>query len=44
MAQLCERYWYPLYAFLRQQNRSAEDAQDLVQGFLRACAPVADLA
>jgi RNA polymerase sigma-70 factor (ECF subfamily) len=33
MAQLCERYWYPLYAFLRQQNRSSEDAQDLVQGF-----------
>lgn len=33
MAQLCERYWYPLYAYLRQRNRSSEDAEDLVQGF-----------
>lgn len=33
LAQLCERYWYPLYAHLRHQNHSAEDAQDLVQGF-----------
>jgi len=30
---LCRTYWYPLYAFLRRQGHSAEDAQDLVQGF-----------
>jgi RNA polymerase sigma-70 factor (ECF subfamily) len=30
---LCEIYWYPLYAFLRRQGHSAEDAQDLTQGF-----------
>jgi DNA-directed RNA polymerase specialized sigma24 family protein len=33
MEQLCRTYWYPLYAFLRRQGHSAEDAQDLVQGF-----------
>ncbi len=34
LEQLCRVYWYPLYAFLRRQGHSAEDAQDLVQGFL----------
>ena len=33
LAALCEAYWYPLYAFLRRQGASAEDAQDLVQAF-----------
>jgi RNA polymerase sigma factor (sigma-70 family) len=33
LEQLCRVYWYPLYAFLRRQGHSAEDAQDLVQGF-----------
>jgi RNA polymerase sigma factor (sigma-70 family) len=33
LAALCEQYWYPLYAFLRRQGHSAEDAQDLTQGF-----------
>jgi RNA polymerase sigma-70 factor (ECF subfamily) len=31
---LCQTYWYPLYACLRRQGRTSEDAQDLVQGFL----------
>jgi RNA polymerase sigma factor (sigma-70 family) len=30
---LCRTYWYPLYAFVRRQGRSPEDAQDLTQGF-----------
>ncbi|MBT3964841.1 MAG: sigma-70 family RNA polymerase sigma factor [Flavobacteriales bacterium] len=30
---LCERYWYPLYAFARQKGAGHEDARDLVQGF-----------
>lgn len=30
---LCHAYWYPLYAFVRRQGRSPEDAQDLTQGF-----------
>lgn len=33
LEQLCEKYWYPLYAFLRRQGRSPEDAKDLTQGF-----------
>ena len=33
LEKLCRTYWYPLYAFLRRQGHSAEDAQDLTQGF-----------
>lgn len=33
MAQLCQAYWYPLYAYVRQRGYSAEDAQDLTQEF-----------
>jgi DNA-directed RNA polymerase specialized sigma24 family protein len=33
LASLCEKYWSPLYAFLRHRGRSKEDAQDLTQGF-----------
>jgi len=31
--ELCRAYWYPLYAYVRRQGRSREDAEDLVQGF-----------
>ena len=30
---LCRTYWYPLYAFVRRQHRTPEDAQDLTQQF-----------
>jgi RNA polymerase sigma factor (sigma-70 family) len=33
LASLCELYWYPLYVYLRRRSHSAEDAQDLTQGF-----------
>ena len=33
LATLCELYWYPLYAYLRRRGQTAEDAQDLTQGF-----------
>ena len=33
LAHLCRTYWYPLYAFVRRQGRSPEDAEDLTQGF-----------
>ena len=33
LAELCERYWYPLYAWLRCAGQNREDAQDLIQGF-----------
>jgi RNA polymerase sigma factor (sigma-70 family) len=31
--ELCRTYWYPLYAYVRRQGRSAHDAQDLTQEF-----------
>jgi RNA polymerase sigma-70 factor (ECF subfamily) len=33
LERLCQAYWFPLYAFVRRTGRSAEDAEDLVQGF-----------
>lgn len=33
LEQLCTAYWYPLYAYIRRRGHSAEDAEDLVQGF-----------
>lgn len=34
LEELCESYWFPLYAFARGAKWSAADAEDLVQGFL----------
>ena len=31
--ELCRAYWPPLYAFLRREGRSPEQAADLTQGF-----------
>ncbi|MEO1619107.1 MAG: sigma-70 family RNA polymerase sigma factor, partial [Planctomycetota bacterium] len=31
--RLCERYWYPLYAFLRRSGHGPEQAEDHVQSF-----------
>jgi RNA polymerase sigma-70 factor (ECF subfamily) len=33
LEQLCKIYWPPLYAFLRRQGQSPENAKDLTQGF-----------
>src|ERR1700724_3089782 len=33
LAELCQIYWYPLYAFARRREHSPEDSQDLTQGF-----------
>jgi RNA polymerase sigma-70 factor (ECF subfamily) len=33
LGELCRLYWYPLYAFVRRQGHSPEDAQDLTQEF-----------
>lgn len=30
---MCRTYWYPLYAFIRRQGHTPEDAEDLTQGF-----------
>ncbi len=34
LEKLCATYWYPLYACVRHQGHSPEDAQDLTQEFL----------
>jgi RNA polymerase sigma-70 factor (ECF subfamily) len=33
LAELCQTYWYPLYAYLRRWGNGHEAAEDLVQGF-----------
>ena len=33
LAQLCERYWPPIYSFVRRRVYSPADAQDLTQSF-----------
>ena len=34
LAELCEAYWSPIYAFIRRTGESDEDARDLTQAFL----------
>lgn len=33
LARLCVLYWYPVFAFVRRQALSTEEAEDLTQGF-----------
>ena len=33
LAALCERYWYPLYVYVRRQVADVNEAQDLTQEF-----------
>ncbi len=33
LARLCESYWYPLYAYIRQRIPHVHEAQDLTQAF-----------
>ncbi len=33
LGELCQLYWYPLYAFLRRRGASEQDAQEHVQAF-----------
>jgi RNA polymerase sigma factor (sigma-70 family) len=33
LAELCQTYWYPLYAYARRRGKSSEEAQDLAQEF-----------
>lgn len=33
LERLCQRYWYPIYAFLRQRGHDTHAAEDLTQGF-----------
>lgn len=33
LVELCSRYWFPLYAFVRKSGYGREDAEDLTQDF-----------
>ncbi len=33
LGDLCEAYWYPLYAYFRRMGKAPHDAEDLTQGF-----------
>lgn len=33
LESLCAAYWFPLYAWLRRQGRTVQDAEDLTQAF-----------
>jgi len=33
LADLCQTYWYPLYAYARRRGHGSHDAEDLTQGF-----------
>lgn len=33
LAELCQAYWPPLYAYLRRRGHDTDEAQDLTQGF-----------
>lgn len=35
LENLCERYWYPIYAYLRRSGRTPADAEDLTQSFFQ---------
>jgi RNA polymerase sigma factor (sigma-70 family) len=33
LAELCQTYWYPLYAYVRRRGNNPTEAEDLTQGF-----------
>jgi RNA polymerase sigma-70 factor (ECF subfamily) len=33
LAELCQTYWYPIYAFIRRKGHSADEASDLTQDY-----------
>ena len=43
LAQLCEVYWYPLYAYVRRQGHDAATSADLTQGFFASLLERQDL-
>ncbi len=44
LEQLCQTYWYPLYAYVRRRGYEAHEAEDLTQGFFARLLAKKDLA
>ena len=44
LEQLCQPYWYPLYAYVRRRGYEAHEAEDLTQGFFARLLAKNDLA
>jgi RNA polymerase sigma-70 factor (ECF subfamily) len=44
LEQLCRNYWYPLYAYVRRNGHSEEDAKDVTQAFFADLLERKDLA
>ena len=44
LEQLCQTYWYPLYAYVRRRGWSPEDAEDATQGFFARLLELSSLA
>ena len=44
LEELCRAYWWPLYAYARRAGASAEEAEDVVQGFFARLIEKDDLA
>lgn len=36
LGELCQAYWWPLYAYARRQGLGPEDAEDVTQGFFQS--------
>ena len=43
LEKLCRTYWWPLYGFVRRQDYTPEEAQDLTQGFFEVLLERRDL-
>jgi RNA polymerase sigma-70 factor (ECF subfamily) len=43
LTELCEAYWYPIYAFIRRQGHDADAALDLTQGYFTRLLEKGDL-
>ncbi len=44
LEELCQAYWFPLYAYIRRSGESKEDAEDITQGFFLNLLGRSDLA
>lgn len=44
LAELCQTYWYPLYAYARRRGHGPQDAEDITQGFFERLLELKSLA